>query len=93
MQFLRRLLAGVTLPISRMSFVLHICQENGPISFQPGMTAPQANPHAWTTTSDVVRTFLSCLQETKCQCLITALGRTTRRNWFFHRDTNDLERE
>ncbi|THH16806.1 hypothetical protein EW146_g3885 [Bondarzewia mesenterica] len=29
-------------------------QENGPISFQPGMTAPQANPYAWTNASDVV---------------------------------------
>lgn len=29
-------------------------QENGPISFQPGMTAPQANPYAWTSASDVV---------------------------------------
>ncbi|TFY81745.1 hypothetical protein EWM64_g2266 [Hericium alpestre] len=29
-------------------------EENGPISFQPGASAPSANPYAWTGASDVV---------------------------------------
>ncbi|TFK57058.1 alpha/beta-hydrolase [Heliocybe sulcata] len=29
-------------------------EENGPVSFQPGSSAPVQNPYAWTTVSDVV---------------------------------------
>ncbi|EPQ61415.1 hypothetical protein GLOTRDRAFT_30246 [Gloeophyllum trabeum ATCC 11539] len=29
-------------------------EENGPVSFQPGTSAPVQNPYAWTTVSDVV---------------------------------------